>query len=274
MRTPSILLLRISRYHLTGWEPEDPAFASHAANYKTYLDSYCALAAELQISIVPGTIVEAHPSTSCPPSCASCPAVTSAAPRLLNIASFISPTGSILGSYQKANLWVGERPYLAAVSSTRSPHQVISTPLGPVGFLVCWDLAVPEGFRALVAQGAKIIIVPSFWTGLGSAPAGLRRDPGFEKRNCQSLLTARAFENSAAIVFTNVGSLQRNGNLGLSQVAMPFTGSTPLGGDEGMGIVDLDMDELEEAEEVYGIRGEVSGDDWRYRGLRDCGGGQ
>lgn len=28
--------------------------------------------------------------------------------------------------------------------------------------LICWDLAFPEAFRELIAQGAKIIIIPTF----------------------------------------------------------------------------------------------------------------
>lgn len=152
---------------------------------------------------------------------------------------------------------------------TSSLHKVISTPLGPVGLLICWDLAVPEGFRALVAQGAKIIIIPAFWTGLGSAPAGLKRNAGFEKLMLQSLLTTRAFENTAAIVFNNVGDAYNNGNLGLSQVAMPFSGSIepPMGGEEGLAIIDLDMDELDEAEEYYKIRDDMTSTGWRYKNV-------
>lgn len=249
-----LLLYHIFRYHLTGWYPEDPAFALHASNYKSYLDSYCALAAELQINIVPGTIVEAHP----------CP---SGSPKLLNVAYFISPAGVILGSYQKSNLWIDERAHLTAVLPPRSPHQVITTPLGPVGILACWDLSVPEAFRVLVAQGAKIIIIPAFWTGLGSAPAGLKRNPGFEKMILQSLVTARAFENTSAIVFNNVGGAEGEGDLGLSQVVMPFSGPLrePLAGGERLGVIDIDMDELEDAEEFYKIRSDMSRDSWRYR---------
>lgn len=119
----------------------------------------------------------------------------------------------------------------------------------------------------LVAQGAKIIIVTAFWTGLGSAPAGLKRNPGFEKMILQGLLTARAFENTCAIVFNNVGGAEGEADLGLSQVVMPFSGSLsePLGGGERLQVIDVDMDELEEAEEFYKIRKDMSRDSWLYR---------
>ncbi|KFY53117.1 hypothetical protein V496_07884 [Pseudogymnoascus sp. VKM F-4515 (FW-2607)] len=258
--------IKIFRYHLTGWTPENPSFAFCASNYKTYLESYCTLAAELQINIVPGSIVEAHPSPSCSASCSSCPATDSTRSQFVNIAYFISATGKILGSYQKANLWSGERAHLSSVRPTNSHHQVISTPLGTVGLLLCWDLAIPEAFRSLVAQGAKIIILPALWTGLGSAPAGLKRNPGFEKQMLQSLLNARAFENSVAVVFTNAGDTENNKNLGQSQVVMPFSGSveTPLGSEEAVKIFDLDMDEIGDAEDYYKIREDMTANDWCY----------
>lgn len=53
-----------------------------------------------------------------------------------------------------------ERPYLS--SSHHDPHLVLDTPIGRVGMLICWDLAFPEAFRELIAQGAKIIIIPTF----------------------------------------------------------------------------------------------------------------
>jgi predicted amidohydrolase len=53
-----------------------------------------------------------------------------------------------------------ERPHLS--SSQHDPHLVFDTPIGRVGMLICWDLAFPEAFRELIAQGAKIIIIPTF----------------------------------------------------------------------------------------------------------------
>ncbi|KFY42301.1 hypothetical protein V495_04604 [Pseudogymnoascus sp. VKM F-4514 (FW-929)] len=248
------------------WTPEDSSFALCASNYITYLKSYCTLAAELQINIVPGSIVEAHPSPSCSTSCVSCPATASTSPQLVNIAYFISATGKILGSYQKANLWSGERAHLAPVAPSNSHHQVIYTPLGKVGLLLCWDLAIPEAFRSLVAQGAQIIVIPALWTGLGSAPEGLKRNPGFEKQMLQSLLNARAFENSIAVVFTNAGNTDNDKNLGQSQVVMPFSGSveTPLGGEEAVKIFNLDMDEIGDAENYYKIREDITAKNWPY----------
>lgn len=158
----------LPEYHLTNWLPDEPEFASLADQWKTYLDKYRALAKECSICIVPGTIVERHHDNA------------KEEDILQNIAYFIDNHGEILGRYQKKNLWsiptsLGqcgqqhltlitnrhpERPHLT--SSTDDPHEVVSTPLGPVGMLICWDLAFPEAFRELIAQGAKIIIIPTF----------------------------------------------------------------------------------------------------------------
>lgn len=41
-------------------------------------------------------------------------------------------------------------------------HEVFDTPIGKIGMLICWDLAFPEAFRELIAQGAKIMQVITY----------------------------------------------------------------------------------------------------------------
>lgn len=109
-----------------------------------------------------------------------------------------------------------ERAHLT--SSTHAPHEVISTPIGKVGLLICWDLAFPEAFRELIAAGAQIIIIPTFWTLNDCNAAGLARNPASEALFLDSMLTARAFENTCAVVFANAGGPPGKGYAGLSQV--------------------------------------------------------
>lgn len=125
-----------------------------------------------------------------------------------------------------------ERPYLT--SSTHKPHDVIETPVGPVGLLICWDLAFPEAFRELITAGAKIIIVPTFcmipspFRGIGPYPRrllplvsngadwsigtltdcseyGLSVNPRSEALFLESTITSRTFENTCTVVFVNAG---------------------------------------------------------------------
>lgn len=66
----------------------------------------------------------------------------------------------MLGSYRKKNIWHPERPHLTSSGAER--HVAIDTPIGRVGMLICWDLAFPEAFRELIADGAEIVILPTF----------------------------------------------------------------------------------------------------------------
>lgn len=240
-------LVVLPEYHLTSWVPEDPAFGDRCAEYQKYVDAYCALAKELHINIVPGTIVEKHGD------------------QLLNVAYFISHDGEILGRYQKKNLWHPERPHLT--SSRHEPHVAFDTPLGKVGLLICWDLAFPEAFRELIAGGAKTIIIPTYWTLADCTDAGLAYNPQSEGLFLETMLVSRCYENTCMVVFANVaGPVGDPGTFaGLSQVAVPFQGALgKMGAEEGISVVDVDMEMLEEAERNYKVRADMKSEDWHY----------
>lgn len=221
-------------------------------DWKTYVDKYQALAKEHHICIVPGTIVERHSEA------------TEEEDKLLNAAYFISKDGSITGKYVKKNLWGPERAHLT--SSARAPHEVFDTPIGKVGLLICWDLAFPEAFRELIAQGATTIIIPTFWMLTDCSPAGLSYNPNAETVFLDAALTLRAFENTCNVVFANSGGPPGEGYAGQSQVVVPFVGPIlKLGGSaEGMGVVEVDGRIAELAEENYQVRADLAKDDWHY----------
>lgn len=167
---------------MTNWLPKDPAFVGLCDQWEIYLDKYRALAKECGICIQPGTIVESHPQESADEN------------KLINVAYFISHEGEIIGKYVKKNLWHPEREHLTG--SGRDVHEVFDTPIGKVGMLICWDLAFPEAFRELIANGAKLIITPTFWTLNDCSEKGLARNPSSEALFLDSMLTCRAFENT------------------------------------------------------------------------------
>lgn len=252
-------LVVLPEFHLTNWVPTDPRFAALCDDWETYLHNYQALAKECNICIVPGSIIRPISAR---------PSVTSASaepPTLENVTFFISNTGQILGSYVKKNLWgPTERSYLR--SSGPTPHRVIPTPLGPVGLLICWDLAFPEAWRELAAQGAKIIIVPTLWTRTGASDAGRRENPSAPSLFLDSVLTARTFENTCAVVFANAGGPPGRNYCGLSQINIPYAGPLVRLGTsaEGMGVATVDMAIIDEAEKNYGIRADLTEPHWHY----------
>jgi predicted amidohydrolase len=128
--------------------PADPRWPVQAGESAKYLAKYQALARELKICLVPGTIIEKEQGPN--------------GELFWNTAYFVSNDGSILGSYRKKNIWHPERPTLT--SSGLDRHVAIDTPIGRVGMLICWDLAFPEAFRELIADGADIVIIPTFCT--------------------------------------------------------------------------------------------------------------
>jgi predicted amidohydrolase len=101
---------------------------------------------------------------------------------------------------------------------------------------------------------------------------GLKINPLSEKLFLESTLTSRAYENTCAVIFVNAGGAKgatKSGSYaGLSRVTLPFVGAmgneTKDSNEEGMSIVDIDMEILDEAEKNYKVREDMQRSDWHY----------
>lgn len=133
--------------------------------------------------------------------------------------------------------------------------------------------------RELVAKGAKLVVVPSWWL-MSDAREGGSLNPQAEKIFLDSMVVCRAFENTCAVGFVNAGApatsaeagadAEANGALqreyaGLSQVGMPLLGAVgKLGVEEGMSVVEIDTDVLDVAERSYRVREDLARANWHY----------
>jgi predicted amidohydrolase len=116
--------------------------------------------------------------------------------RLRNSSIVIDPDGAVAAVYRKIHLFDVDLSALPGgkrfcESDAIEPGEevvVADTPLGRIGLSVCYDLRFPELFRALAAQGARVVAVPSAFT----AETG--------KDHWHVLLRARAIENQVYVL--------------------------------------------------------------------------
>jgi predicted amidohydrolase len=79
-----------------------------------------------------------------------------------NTSVLIDRRGRILARYRKIHLF---SYHSKEKRSLVAGKDVVTTPieLGIIGFSICYDLRFPELYRALVKEGAEIIVCPAAW---------------------------------------------------------------------------------------------------------------
>ncbi len=165
--------------------------------------------------------------------------------RVYNTSVLISPTGEIEGVYRKIHLFDvdlsarggGVFRESAAIAPGKDVV-VASTPFGALGLSVCYDLRVPELFRAMAARGVRWIAVPSAFA------------PETGRDHWEVLLRARAIENLAFVLAP--AQCGRHGpdraSYGRSMIIDPWGLVLARGGDRpGVIVADCDLADLERA---------------------------
>lgn len=185
-----------------------------------------ALAAELKIFLLCGSILERNPR----------------GPRPFNTSFLINPSGRITGLYRKLHLFRVKLPdgtFLNEKSAYTAGDSVVTafTPLGRLGFSICYDLRFPELYRALVDRGAVIITVPSSFTFATG------------KAHWELLLRARAIENQVYVIAPNQHGTDPQGTkrYGHSMIIDPW-GNILTSRREGNGIIyaPIDLESLKQ----------------------------
>ncbi|HEY0754819.1 MAG TPA: carbon-nitrogen hydrolase family protein [Ktedonobacteraceae bacterium] len=206
-----------------------------------YIRHFQDLAQEYAIDIVPGSIIEGDMAG------------------IYNTAYYIDRTGKLLGRYRKVNLWLSERHYV----DPGEQALVCETRFGKIGLAICWDLAFPELFRAMLAEGAQIVLCPSYWC-YEDAGIGMQYDSDAEVKFVDALCTARAFEQEIILVYANAAGMLDNGTehgtlLGHSQITVPFKGALHIctHNHEEMFVQTVETAILADAETAYEIRSDL-----------------
>ena len=125
-----------------------------------------------------------------------------------NTFALFDTEGDLRAAYRKVHLFrlMGEDRWLA------SGDRFVTVDLGwgTAGLATCYDLRFPEMFRALVAGGATILLVPAAW-------------PEVRAKHWSLLLRARAVENQCFVLGCNcTGSGKGQDFAGLSAVIDPW----------------------------------------------------
>jgi predicted amidohydrolase len=159
-----------------------------------------------------------------------------------NSAVLVGPEGT-LGAYRKLHLFHNEKSWFEPGSEL----PVIDTPIGRIGFVICFDLWFPEPSRALALAGADIISVPTNWV------ASFKRTVWDERGYCQGdyIAMATAAQNGVVMVCADrVGEERGTTFLGASIIVgadgWPLAGPASKDQPELL-MATIDLDDVEAA---------------------------
>lgn len=207
-------VLGTSEQMADGAEPLDGRFLSWGRE----------IAAELGIDLVAGSVLEDVAGRT----------------KRSNTSVHVAPTGEIRAVYRKLHMFDVE---VDGVTYAESRHEhpgdeVVASELADgtcVGMSICYDIRFPELYRALVGEGAEVIVIPAAFT------LATTRD------HWEVLVRARAIENQCFVVAPNqIGTHapgQRSG--GRSLIVDPWGLVLATAPDtETVIVADLDFDNL------------------------------
>lgn len=148
--------------------------------------------------------------------------------KVYDTAVIINNKGRITSVYRKLHLYNAlgfrESDKLIQGNVIEKP---VSTSVGNIGLMICYDIRFPEMSRILTVNGADILVVPSAWV------YGIMKEDHW-----RTMIMARAIENGSYIIAPDqVGNIFS----GRSMVADPFgTVLLDMGDKQGMDVIEID----------------------------------
>lgn len=153
-----------------------------------------------------------------------------------NTSVLIDATGEIVATYRKIHLFTSIIPEAAGSESkyiTPGRDVVVAPWKGwNLGLSICFDVRFPELYRALAAQAAEVLMIPSAFVAFTGPD------------HWEVLLRARAIENQAYVLApAQIGPYEGGGaTYGRSCIIDPWgTVLAVVGDDEGVGIAVADI---------------------------------
>jgi predicted amidohydrolase len=155
----------------------------------------------------------------------------------------VGPYGGVRGSYDKLHLYDAfswqESAKVSAGETRPDGSELCVLRVGgfTIGLLNCYDLRFPELARALVDQGADVLVVSSAWV------AGPHKEAHWE-----TLLRARAIENTSYVL---AADQPPPASVGLSMIIDPFgliAATCPT--IEGIAVHELDAAHLRDVRQI------------------------
>jgi len=214
----------------------------------------CAIAQELAIDLVAGSIVELRQEGGAAgrrpagrngdsrrrrvsPGFGRAPRQSDRRERLANTSVHVDPHGEVRAVYRKLHMFdveVAGRAYRESAVTEPGDEVVVSTTSDGVelGLSICYDLRFPELFRVLALRGARVVVLPSAFT------LPTTRD------HWEVLVRARAIENEVFVVAANQVGPHPGGHRsgGRSMIVDPWGVVLAQAGDgEGFVVADLDL---------------------------------
>ena len=213
--------------NLCDTRPGMGAKAAYVEHQEPALRAYQALAAELDIWLLVGSLVVKLEDES----------------RMANRGFMIDPAGAVTASYDKMHMFdvdlEGGEQYRESNNYRPGDRAVVTdTPWGRVGMTICYDVRFPYLYRALAQAGAGILTIPSSFA----------RTTG--KAHWHTLLKSRAIETGCFVLAPAQCGDHEDGRqtYGHALIVAPWGEVLADAGDEpGVIIADLDMAAVDRA---------------------------